>query len=183
MPGRERRFQSGAVRLHDVLVPAIDDDAILVRFHVQGVAWLVHDADLPTIAAAGFLPAGVGAAVPPSTDGDATHVHFHGWIYVEPADAVDLPAPASVSDPDSAVHDVPANVAPAADPLTVEHGMLPDDVAEGLPAKRLLQYKLRRRTAAGRSTWNRQFFLVRCFSHIIPPIVCFSIAGFVGLAG
>ena len=69
-PGRQSRFDS--IRVRDVFAPAIGDVATPTRVHDRGAAFPVHGVDVPTIAAAGFLPAAAGDVVPPAIDDAAT---------------------------------------------------------------------------------------------------------------
>ena len=187
-PGRQSRFD--AIRVRDVVAPAIGDVATPTRVHDRGVAFPVHGVDVPTIAAAGFLPAAAGDVVLPAIDDAATSARApaddDGYLI----DSGGRFAVASGSDPVPAECVFPANGVPApgvpdvsvrAGPVRRHVGSLgypgdpgyPGDGGGDPRAKPLRPDKRCRRIATTRLRRSRRFFSMYCSSQFIPPTVVF----------
>ena len=187
-PGRQSQF--AAIRVRVAFAPAIGDVATPTQVHDLGDAFPVHGVDVPTIAAAGFLLAVAGDAVPRAIDDAATHGRFPAADAGNLIDSGGRSAAASGSVPVPAggvarASDVPAPDVPDASvpdgPVRRKVGRLgvpgdpgyPDDGGGDPRAKQLRPDKHCRRIATTRLRRSRRFFSMYCSSQFIPPTLAF----------
>ena len=191
-PGRQSRFD--AIHVRGAFALTIDDAATPTRVHDRGAAFPVHGVDVPTIAAAGFLPVAAGDVVPPAIDDAATHGRVPADDVGYLVDSGGRFAAANGAVPPAAGCGAPANDVPApsvpdasvpAGPVRRHVGSLGVPGDPGYPgdgggdplAKQLRPDKRCRRIATTRLKRSRRFFSMYCSSQFIPPTVVFLLAG------